>query len=147
MRIVVQRVKSASVQVLDKEVSSIQKGFLLLVGIHVNDTLEIAKYLAKKVAKLRIFTDQQDKLNLDICQVDGEILSVSQFTLYGDTSDGNRPSFTSAMRPEGANELYSYFNHELELLIGRPVKTGIFQTEMSVSLVNDGPVTIILEKS
>lgn len=147
MKIVVQRVKSASVKVNNQVVSSIQKGFLLLVGIHIDDTKEIASYLAKKVAKLRIFTDHQDKLNLDLNQVDGEVLSVSQFTLYGDTTDGNRPSFTKAMSPTLANDLYLYFNQALETQIQKTVKTGIFQTDMEVSLVNDGPVTIILEKS
>jgi len=145
MRIVVQRVKSASVSVSGQMVNSIQKGFMILVGIRDTDTLEDAKYLAKKVAKLRIFTDEFDKLNLDINQIDGEILSVSQFTLYGDASDGNRPSFTKAMRPEPANLLYQQFNHELESYLHHPVKTGIFQTDMEVSLINDGPVTILLE--
>lgn len=146
MKVVVQRVKSACVIVNNQEVSSIKKGFLLFVGFHQHDTIENVYYLAKKIAKLRIFSDEQGKMNLSIDRVDGNILSVSQFTLYANTLDGNRPSFTEAMNPKDANELYLAFNTELERLTDKAVQTGVFQTEMEVQLVNDGPVTILMEK-
>lgn len=147
MKIVVQRVLNASVKVEGKIISSIQKGYLLLVGFHRLDTLDQVRYLAKKVAKLRIFTDEQGKLNQSIQDIGGEVLSVSQFTLYGDTSDGNRPSFTDSLPPEEANQLYQAFNKELGKLLDKEIQTGIFQADMQVSLVNDGPVTILLERT
>lgn len=145
MKLVVQRVKNASVDVDEKTVGSIEKGFLILIGITHGDTKEIADYLVKKICNLRVFEDENGKMNLNIKDVCGKLLIVSQFTLYADCSGGNRPSFINAAKPEIANELYEYFcnkckEKELE------VEQGIFGADMKVKLINDGPVTIILEK-
>lgn len=145
MKIILQKVKKASVSVDNKIVGSIDKGYCLLVGVHKESTEEDAKYLAKKVAQARLFEDENDKINLSLKDVDGRILSVSQFTLYADTKKGNRPSFTSAAGAEKANELYEKFNKFLREE-GVTVETGIFQTMMEVNIVNDGPVTIVYEK-
>ena len=145
MKVVLQKVKKASVSVDNKIVGSIDKGYCLLVGVHKESTEEDAKYLAKKVAQARLFEDENDKINLSLKDVDGSILSVSQFTLYADTKKGNRPSFTSAAGAEKANELYEKFNKYLKEE-GVTVETGIFQTMMEVNIVNDGPVTIVYEK-
>ena len=145
MKLVVQRVKNAKVEVEDKIVGKIDKGYLVLLGVTHNDTKEIADYLAKKLCNLRVFEDENGKMNLNIKQVEGELLIVSQFTLYGDCTEGNRPSFTNAAKPDLANELYEYFcNKCAENDIN--VEKGIFGADMKVSLLNDGPVTIILEK-
>lgn len=146
MKVVVQRVSEASVTIAGNIVGQIGKGYLLLVGFTHSDTEETARYLANKILKLRVFPDASGKLNLSIQDVGGEILSVSQFTLYGDTSDGNRPSFTQAMNPTSAKSLYERFNRILEELLGKKIETGQFQEEMAVSLVNDGPVTILMER-
>ncbi len=145
MKIILQKVKKASVSVDNKIVGSIDKGYCLLVGVHKESTEEDAKYLAKKVAQARLFEDENDKINLSLKDVGGSILSVSQFTLYADTKKGNRPSFTSAAGAEKANELYEKFNKFLREE-GVTVETGIFQTMMEVNIVNDGPVTIVYEK-
>jgi len=145
MKIILQKVKKASVSVDNKVVGSIDKGYCLLVGVHKESTEEDAKYLAKKVAQARLFEDENDKINLSLKDVGGSILSVSQFTLYADTKKGNRPSFTSAAGAEKANELYEKFNKFLREE-GVTVETGIFQTMMEVNIVNDGPVTIVYEK-
>ena len=145
MKIILQKVKKASVSVDNKIVGSIDKGYCLLVGVHKESTEEDAKYLAKKVAQARLFEDENDKINLSLKDVGGSILSVSQFTLYADTKKGNRPSFTSAAGAEKANELYEKFNEYLKEE-GITVETGIFQTMMEVNIVNDGPVTIVYEK-
>lgn len=145
MKIILQKVKKASVSIDNKIVGSIDKGYCLLVGVHKESTEEDAKYLAKKVAQARLFEDENDKINLSLKDVDGRILSVSQFTLYADTKKGNRPSFTSAAGAEKANELYEKFNKFLREE-GVTVETGIFQTMMEVNIVNDGPVTIVYEK-
>ena len=145
MKIILQKVKKASVSVDNKIVGSIDKGYCLLVGVHKESTEEDAKYLAKKVAQARLFEDENDKINLILKDVGGSILSVSQFTLYADTKKGNRPSFTSAAGAEKANELYEKFNEYLKEE-GVTVETGIFQTMMEVNIVNDGPVTIVYEK-
>ena len=145
MKIILQKVKKASVSVDNKIVGSIDKGYCLLVGVHKESTEEDAKYLVKKVAQARLFEDENDKINLSLKDVDGSILSVSQFTLYADTKKGNRPSFTSAAGAEKANELYEKFNKFLREE-GVTVETGIFQTMMEVNIVNDGPVTIVYEK-
>ena len=146
MKIVVQRVKNAKVEVDEKVVGKIGKGFLVLLGITHDDTKEIADYLVKKLCNLRVFEDENEKMNLSLKDVEGELLIVSQFTLYADCSKGNRPSFISAAKPEKAEELYNYFcekcNKEYELKIEK----GIFGADMKVSLLNDGPVTIIIEK-
>ncbi len=145
MKIVLQKVKKASVSVDNKIVGNIDKGYCLLVGVHKESTEEDARYLAKKIAQARLFEDENDKINLSLKDVGGSILSVSQFTLYADTKKGNRPSFTSAAGAEKANELYEKFNEYLREE-GIKVETGIFQTMMEVNIVNDGPVTIVYEK-
>ena len=134
MKLVIQRVKNASVKVDGKTVGEIEKGFLVLIGIKVGDTKEQADYLVRKLCNLRIFTDENDKMNLALKDVGGKLLIVSQFTLYGDCSDGNRPSFIEAARPEEAIPLYEYFCDSCR-------NKGI-----EVQLLNDGPVTIIMEK-
>ncbi len=145
MRIVLQRVKSASVSIEGTVVGEIEQGFLLLVGVGPNDTRDDASYLARKIAGMRIFSDENGKMNLSIDQVGGKILSVSQFTLFTDTKKGNRPSFTGAASPEAANKLYEEFNEILRTEYGLIVETGEFGADMQVSLVNDGPVTILLD--
>lgn len=145
MKIVVQRVKNAQVEVENETVGKIGKGFLVLLGVTHTDTKENADYLVKKLCKLRIFTDENDKMNLSLKDVGGELLIVSQFTLYANCLDGNRPSFTDAAKSDMANELYEYFCLECEKNDIK-VQKGIFGADMKVSLVNDGPVTIIIEK-
>lgn len=145
MKLVIQRVKNAQVKVEDKVVGKIAKGFLVLLGVTHNDNTENADYLVKKLCKLRVFEDENGKMNLGLKEVDGELLIVSQFTLYADCTQGNRPSFTDAAKPEQANELYEYFCLECEKNEIH-VEKGIFGADMKVSLLNDGPVTIIIEK-
>lgn len=145
MKIVVQRVKNAQVEVENETVGKIGKGFLVLLGVTHTDTKENADYLVKKLCKLRIFTDENNKMNLSLKDVEGELLIVSQFTLYANCLDGNRPSFIEAAKPDKANELYEYFCLECEKNDIK-VQKGIFGADMKVSLVNDGPVTIIIEK-
>ena len=145
MRIVLQRVKSASVSIEDSVVGEINQGFLLLVGVGPDDTRDDASYLARKIAGMRIFSDENGKMNLSIDQVGGKILSVSQFTLFADTKKGNRPSFTGAASSEAAHKLYEEFNEILRTEYGLIVETGEFGADMQVSLVNDGPVTILLD--
>lgn len=143
MKIIVQRVKNASVAVDKKVISHIAKGFLVLLGITGADTKIEADFLAEKLSKLRIMSDEQGKMNLSIKDVLGEILIVSQFTLYGDTTGGNRPSFIKAARPEVAEPLYEYFIEKVKSL-GISVKTGKFGADMKIDTELDGPVTIIL---
>ena len=145
MRIVLQRVKSASVSIDDVVVGKINQGFLLLVGVGPEDSSDDASYLARKIAGMRIFSDENGKMNLSINQIGGKILSVSQFTLFADTKKGNRPSFTGAASPDFATNLYEEFNELLRTEYGLTVETGEFGADMQVSLVNDGPVTIILD--
>ena len=146
MKIVVQRVKNAEVEVEEKTVGKIGTGFLVLLGVTHNDTKEQADYLVKKLCNLRVFTDEQGKMNLGLKAVKGELLIVSQFTLYADCSQWNRPSFTEAAKPDKANELYEYFCQECEKNEIH-VEKGIFGADMKVSLLNDGPVTIVIEKN
>lgn len=146
MKIVVQRVKGANVEVDGNIVGKIDKGFLVLLGVTHNDTKENADYLVKKLCKLRVFTDENGKMNLDLKKVNGKLLIVSQFTLYANCSDGNRPSFTEAAKPKQAEELYEYFCNKCKEEYGIEVEKGIFGADMKVSLLNDGPVTIIIEK-
>lgn len=145
MKFIIQRVKNAQVEVEDKIVGKIDNGYLTLIGITHTDTREIADYLVKKLVNLRVFEDKNGKMNLALKDVDGSLLLVSQFTLYANCSEGNRPSFTEAAKPEFANELYEYIVSECKKKIDK-VETGIFGADMKVSLVNDGPVTIVLEK-
>ena len=145
MRIVLQRVKSASVAIEGSVVGEINQGFLLLVGVGPDDTRDDASYLARKIAGMRIFSDENGKMNLSIDQVGGKILSVSQFTLFADTKKGNRPSFTGAASPEAANKLYEEFNEIMRTEYGLIVEIGEFGADMQVSLLNDGPVTILLD--
>ncbi|MDK8239195.1 D-aminoacyl-tRNA deacylase [Gemella morbillorum] len=145
MKVILQKVKKASVSVDGKIVGEIDKGYCLLVGVHKESTEADAKYLAKKIVEARLFEDENEKLNLGLKDVNGSILSVSQFTLYADTKKGKRPSFTNAASAEEANELYNKFNEYLREEEIK-VETGIFQTMMEVNIINDGPVTIIYEK-
>ena len=145
MRAVIQRVANANVVVEGKEISSIEKGFLILLGVEQGDTKQDADKLVKKIPVLRIFEDENGKMNLSCLDVDGEMLVVSQFTLCADCSHGRRPSFTKSAPPDEANELYEYFVGELKNAGVKKVKTGSFGADMKVSLLNDGPVTIILE--
>lgn len=145
MKFIVQRVKKSQVEVEEKIVGKIDKGFMVLIGITHNDTKEIADFLVRKLINLRVFEDENGKMNLSLKDVQGSLLLISQFTLYADCTSGNRPSFTNAAKPEFANELYEYIIEECKKQIPN-VQTGIFGANMQVSLVNDGPVTIILEK-
>ena len=145
MKFVIQRVKNAQVDVDNKTVGKIDNGFLVLIGITHTDTKEIADYLVKKLINLRVFEDENGKMNLSLADINGSLLLVSQFTLYADCSGGNRPSFTEAAKPDLANELYEYIISECKKKVDK-VETGIFGADMKVSLVNDGPVNIILEK-
>ena len=146
MKALLQRVSQASVTVGGQQISAVGTGLLILLGVEKADTEREADYLARKAADLRIFEDQNGKMNLSVKDVKGEVLVVSQFTLAGDTSRGNRPGFETAARPEQADPLYRRFCESLRGH-GLPVQTGIFQADMQVALVNDGPVTFMLEKS
>lgn len=145
MRVVVQRCSRAEVRIEGDVVGQIAKGFVLLVGVTDGDTQSEAEYLAKKVAQMRVFEDAEGKMNLGLKEVDGSILSISQFTLYADCRKGNRPSFIRAARPEVAEPLYAYFNQCLRTEYGLTVETGRFGADMKVDFINDGPVTIILD--
>ena len=145
MKFVVQRVKNAQVDIEGKTVGKIEQGYMVLIGITHTDTKEVADYLVKKLINLRVFEDENGKMNKSLKDVNGSLLLVSQFTLYADCSSGNRPSFTDAAKSDFANELYEYIIEECKKQV-RIVETGVFGADMKVGLVNDGPVTIILEK-
>lgn len=145
MKTVIQRVKKASVTIDEKLYSSIDNGLLILYGVEKNDTEDFSKYLCEKILKLRIFEDENQKMNLSVKDINGEILVVSQFTLAGDTRKGTRPSFDTAMPPKKAEIMYENFVKMMKDS-GLTVKTGVFGAMMDVALVNDGPVTFILEK-
>lgn len=144
MKVVLQRVAYAKCTVDGVVTGECKKGYMLLVGYTHTDTTETNKKMAKKIANLRIFEDENGKMNLNIFQVGGSILSISQFTLYANTNEGNRPSFVEAMKPDLAKELYEDFNDELRSL-GLSVSCGVFGAHMEIELLNDGPVTITLE--
>lgn len=146
MRVVLQRIKSASVTVDDQVIGKVGKGYMLLVGFTHDDSIEDIDYIARKVANARLFADENGKINLSIKQVQGAILSVSQFTLYASTKNGNRPGFGAAQKPELAKENYHYFNEKLRSY-GIEVQTGQFGADMDVALVNDGPITIIYDSN
>ena len=145
MRVVVQRCSRAEVRIDGNSVGKIGQGFMLLVGITETDTSTEADLMAKKIAQLRVFEDEAGKMNLAIRDVEGAILSISQFTLYADCRKGNRPSFIRAARPEQASPLYDYFNETLRTTYGLTVETGRFGADMKVDFINDGPVTILLD--
>ena len=145
MKALVQRVLEAAVTINESVYSQIGKGFLVFLGVEKGDTQAEADFLAKKIANLRIFEDENGKMNLSILDVKAELLIVSQFTLPGDTSRGNRPGFETAAKPEEADALYLYMIDKLKSF-NIPVQTGVFQTDMKVKLINDGPCTFILER-
>ena len=145
MRAVVQRVLKSRLSIDGEVYSEINKGFMVLLGVTHNDAIQDAKVLAEKISKLRVFRDENDKMNLSILDVGGEIQAVSQFTLYADCHKGNRPSFTDAALPEVADNLYQVFVDELKKTGISKVVTGVFGADMKIDFINDGPVTIILE--
>lgn len=146
MRLIIQRVKHASCTINQKVYSSIQEGYMILVGIETNDTKEIVAKMSKKAMDLRIFDDQDGKMNLSIEDIKGSVLSISQFTLYADCRKGRRPGFEQAAKPEISKPLYEYFNDCIKER-GTIVNTGVFGADMKIDLLNDGPVTIILDSS
>ncbi|MEY3682161.1 MAG: hypothetical protein RLZZ289_685 [Bacteroidota bacterium] len=145
MRVVIQRVSEAAVKIDGNIVGEISKGLLVLLGIAQEDTEQDALYLIQKLINLRIFSDADGKMNLSVQDCGGELLIVSQFTLYADTKKGNRPSYIRAARPEHAIPLYEFFLQELQKQFQGPIQTGQFGADMKVSLINDGPVTIIID--
>ena len=143
MKIIVQRVKQAQVSIEGQVYSKIKQGLLLLVGVGPEDQLEDLDYAVRKLINMRIFSDAEGKMNLSVKDIEGEILSISQFTLFADTKKGNRPAFTGAAKPDMAEAFYQDLNRELAKEV--PVETGVFGADMQVELINDGPVTIILD--
>lgn len=145
MRAVIQRVSEASVSIDGKIYSSIEVGFLILLGIGHDDTEDDMQWLANKISNLRIFPDENGLMNLNINQVNGEVLLVSQFTLFAQTKGSNRPSFINAAKPDFAIPMYENFIQSLQLKIQKPIKTGVFGADMKIALINDGPVTINID--
>lgn len=143
MKVVIQRVKEVQVTIDDELVGDISQGLLLLVGVGPDDEQEDLDYAVRKITNMRIFSDDMGKMNLSVQDIKGSILSVSQFTLFAETKKGNRPAFTGAAKPDKAEKMYLDFNEALAQFV--PVETGVFGADMQVSLVNDGPVTIILD--
>lgn len=144
MRLVIQRVSNASVSIKGFVHSAINRGLLILLGVESGDSVEDAEWLASKCVQMRIFSDSEDKMNLSIAEIGGEVLVVSQFTLHASTKKGNRPGFSRSARPEQAIPLYEHFCNVLRIQ-GLTVKEGVFGADMQVSLVNDGPVTILID--
>jgi D-tyrosyl-tRNA(Tyr) deacylase len=142
---VIQRVSQATLHIEGTLQASIQRGFLVLLGIHVDDTPEDVVYLAGKIAGLRVFSDQEGKMNLDLQAINGKLLLVSQFTLYASTKKGNRPSFLESARPEQAIPLYESMIQSLSEKLGQKIQTGVFGADMQINLTIDGPVTIIID--
>lgn len=145
MKAVIQRVKTATVTIEEKSHSSIAQGLLILLGIEESDTQEDITWLSQKIAQLRIFSDENDLMNLSVIDVKGEIMVVSQFTLFASTKKGNRPSFIRSAKPDIAIPLYESFILSIEKLIPTPIQTGVFGADMQIELINDGPVTIIID--
>ncbi len=145
MRFVIQRVSEASLKINQAIYSQIEKGFVVLVGVEEADTLEDVDWLCNKLVNLRVFNDADDKLNLSIQDIKGEVLLVSQFTLFASTKKGNRPSFIKSAKPEIAVPLYENCIVLLSELLGKPIKTGVFGSDMKITLTNDGPVTILMD--
>jgi D-tyrosyl-tRNA(Tyr) deacylase len=145
MRAVIQRVNHASVEVNETIVGKIDSGLLVLLGIEHDDTKEDIDYLCAKIANLRIFNDEQGIMNVSVKDIDGEILVVSQFTLHASTKKGNRPSYIKAAHPNQAQPMYEDFINQLQQELSKPIQTGVFGADMKVSLLNDGPVTIIID--
>lgn len=145
MKVVLQTVKEAHVDILGKTVGSISNGYLLLVGFTDGDDKEIVNKMVDKIIKLRVFADEHRQINLSLADVNGRILSISQFTLYANTKGGRRPSFVEAMKPHEAELLYEYFNSTLELQSGLHIETGVFGADMDVYSINDGPFTLVLD--
>lgn len=143
MKLVIQRVKSASVSIDGQVYNAIQQGLLLLVGVGPEDGQKDLEYAVRKVSQMRIFSDEEGKMNRSVKDIQGEVLSISQFTLFSDTKKGNRPAFTGAAKPDMAEAFYQEFNQELAKEVS--VEAGVFGADMQVELVNDGPVTIILD--
>lgn len=144
MRAIVQRVKSSNLSIDNKIYSSIKDGLLVFLGVSIDDTFEDADYLARKILGLRIFSDENDKMNLSVVEKEYDIMIVSQFTLYGDVRQGYRPSFTQSAKGDFANKLYVYFVDKIKNTLP-DIKTGVFGADMQIELVNDGPVTIQLD--
>lgn len=145
MKVVLQTVKNAHVDILGKTVGSISNGYLLLVGFTDGDNRELVTKMADKILKLRVFADEKRQINLSLDTVNGDILSISQFTLYADVTNGRRPSFVNALHPHEAEPLYDFFNQELERISGKHIETGVFGADMDVYSVNDGPFTLVLD--
>ena len=145
MRILIQRVKKASVTVNNELISLIDKGLLVFVGIGEDDSEEDIQWLAKKIANIRLFDDENGVMNKSVTDIDGEVLAVSQFTLMASTKKGNRPSYIKAAKPEISVPLYEKFCNEVEIAINKPIKRGVFGADMKVDLLNDGPVTIFID--
>jgi D-aminoacyl-tRNA deacylase len=147
MRLLIQRVSEASVRVDDRVTGEIGAGLLVLVGVTHSDAEVIEDRMIEKLVKLRVFSDDEGKMNRSVVDVGGDVLAVSQFTLYADAKNGNRPSYTNAARPEQASPAFDRFVAKLAAKLGKPVPTGVFGADMNVSLVNDGPVTIWLDSA
>ena len=145
MRVLIQRVKNASVTINDEVISLIDKGLLVFVGICDEDDREDIEWLAKKIANIRLFDDENGVMNLSVTDVGGDVLAVSQFTLMASTKKGNRPSYIKAAKPDISVPLYEQFCQELELAVNKPIKRGVFGADMKVALLNDGPVTIFID--
>ena len=145
MRVVIQRVSEASVLINQEIIASVNKGLLVLVGIEQKDSNEDSLWLANKISQLRIFSDKDEKMNLSISEIDGDIILVSQFTLHAKTKKGNRPSYIHAAKPEQSIPLYEQFKKDLSRAIGKQIQSGEFGADMKVSLTNDGPVTILID--
>ncbi len=145
MRVLIQRVKNASVTINDEVISLIDKGLLVFVGICDEDGREDIEWLAKKIANIRLFDDENGVMNLSVTDVGGDVLAVSQFTLMASTKKGNRPSYIKAAKPDISVPLYEQFCQELEIAVNKPIKRGVFGADMKVALLNDGPVTIFID--